>query len=240
MSSTRQLFPETGGRGNVQTSSRTACGVEGSIRREILDSEICEGLRQQVSDVEHEVVMMYLANEARTSSIDMTPQVMKKHSRRTTSGQIVQELTSNRDGKYWDDVRGGSLDTVLVREARVEEMQRAEKHAVHEKVLRSQSWEETGKNPIKTAWADTKKGTSDCPNKNPSDITFATIKSCSKMSRPDGQDLKNMKRVGRVLIGKRLVKCLFLSGRMIHTPCFSLLTQTGQETDSQGNRSLEA
>ena len=30
------------------------------------------------------------------------------------------------------------------------------------------------------------------------DITFATMKLCSKMSRPDAQDLKNMKRVGTV------------------------------------------
>ena len=34
------------------------------------------------------------------------------------------------------------------------------------------------------------------------DTTFSTVKLCSKMSRPDAQDLKNMKRVGRFLIGK--------------------------------------
>ena len=34
------------------------------------------------------------------------------------------------------------------------------------------------------------------------DITLATMKWCSKMSRPSGQDLKNMKRVGEFLIGK--------------------------------------
>ena len=28
----------------------------------------------------------------------------------------------------------------------------------------SQCWKETGKNPIKTGWADTNKGTSECPN----------------------------------------------------------------------------
>ena len=41
------------------------------------------------------------------------------------------------------------------------------------------------------------------------DITFATMKLCTKMSRPDTQDLKNMKRVGRFLVGRPRVGCLF-------------------------------
>ena len=41
------------------------------------------------------------------------------------------------------------------------------------------------------------------------DTTFATMKLCSKMSRPDTQDLKNMKRVGRFLFGRPRVGCLF-------------------------------
>ena len=41
------------------------------------------------------------------------------------------------------------------------------------------------------------------------DITFATMKLCSKMSRPDAQDLKNMKRVGRFVVGRPRVGCLF-------------------------------
>ena len=41
------------------------------------------------------------------------------------------------------------------------------------------------------------------------DITLATMKLCSKMSRPDAQDLKNMKRVGRFLVGRPRVGCLF-------------------------------
>ena len=36
-----------------------------------------------------------------------------------------------------------------------------------------------------------------CLSQDRPDITFATMKLCSKMSRPDAQDLKNMKRVGR-------------------------------------------
>ena len=41
------------------------------------------------------------------------------------------------------------------------------------------------------------------------DITFVSRKLCSKMPRPDAQDLKNMKRVGRFLVGTPLVGCLF-------------------------------
>ena len=35
---------------------------------------------------------------------------------------------------------------------------------MNEKVPMSQCWKETGRNPIKTGWADTNKGTSECPN----------------------------------------------------------------------------
>ena len=41
------------------------------------------------------------------------------------------------------------------------------------------------------------------------DNTFPTMKLCSKMSRPDAQDLKNMKRVGRFFVGRARVRCLF-------------------------------
>ena len=34
-------------------------------------------------------------------------------SRRSEGGQIVQELNSIRDGKYWDDAKGGWLDPIL-------------------------------------------------------------------------------------------------------------------------------
>ena len=58
----------------------------------------------------------------------------------------------------------GWLDPVLIRKAREEEMQYVKKHAVYEKVPMSLCWKETGKNPIKTHWAHTNKGTSECPN----------------------------------------------------------------------------
>ena len=39
------------------------------------------------------------------------------------------------------------------------------KHAVFEKVTMSQCWKETEKKPIKTSWADTNTGTSECPKR---------------------------------------------------------------------------
>ena len=60
------------------------------------------------------------------------------------------ELNSIREGKYWNNAKGGWLDPILVRKAREEEMQYVKKHAMYEKV--------------KTGWADTNKGTSECPN----------------------------------------------------------------------------
>ena len=41
------------------------------------------------------------------------------------------------------------------------------------------------------------------------DITSATMKLCLKMSRPDAQDLMNMKKTGRFLVGRPRVGCLF-------------------------------
>ena len=70
-------------------------------------------------------------------------------------------------------------------------------------------------------------------------ITFATMKLCSKMSRPDAQDSKNMKRLGRFLVGSHgLGACL--NGRLIQVLCTPLLTRIGQETDTQESRSAEA
>ena len=42
-----------------------------------------------------------------------------------------------------------------------------------------------------------------------SDITFATMKLCSKMSRPDAQDLNNMKTLGRFFVAIPRVGCLY-------------------------------
>ena len=47
-----------------------------------------------------------------------------------------------------------------------------------------------------------------CLSQDQPDITCATMKLCSEMSRPDAQDLKNVKRVGRFLVGRPRVGCL--------------------------------
>ena len=139
--------------GFLTNSPHMARKVEGTDRRENLDSEICEGLRQQVGDAGH-------ASLHDAHSKWNTSQALRLD-RRSEGGQIVQELNSIREGKYWDDAKGGWLDPVFVRKAREEEMQYVKKHAVYEKVPMSQCWKETGKNPIKTG---TNKGTSECPN----------------------------------------------------------------------------
>ena len=68
--------------------------VKGSNSREDLDSEICEGLRQQVGDVGHTSAMMHLASGTQGSPVDLTPQILKRRSRQSEGGQIVQELNS--------------------------------------------------------------------------------------------------------------------------------------------------
>ena len=97
-----------GGRVSFLTNSpHIARRVEGSKRRENLDSEICEGLRQQVDDVGHTSAVMHLASGAQARPVDLTPQVLKRRSRRSEGGQMVQELNSIREGRYWDDAKGG-------------------------------------------------------------------------------------------------------------------------------------
>ena len=137
--------------------------VEGSKCREDLDSKVCEGLRQQVGDEGHTSATMHMASGTQARPFDVIPQILKGRSRRSEGGQIVQELNSIREGKFWDDVKGGWLDPVLIGKAREEEMQYVKKHAVYEKVPISQCLKETEKNTIKTGWADTNKGTSECP-----------------------------------------------------------------------------
>ena len=148
----------------LTNSLHTARRVEGSGRRENLDSEICEGLRQQVGVAGHTSSTVHIGSGTKVRPFDLTPQMLKRRSRRSEGGQIVQGRNSIREGMYWDDVKGGWLDPIFVRKAREEEMQYVKKHAVYEKVPMSQCWKETRKNPIKTGWADTNKGTSECPN----------------------------------------------------------------------------
>ena len=130
-----------GGRVSFLTNSpHIARRVEGSKSRENLDSLICEGLRQQVDDAGRSSAMMHLPSGTQAKPVDLTHHILKKRSRRSEGGQIVQELNSIREGKYWDDAKGGWLDPVLVRTAREEEMQYVKNHGVYEKVPMSQCW----------------------------------------------------------------------------------------------------
>ena len=70
-----------------------------------------------------------------------------------------------------------------------------------------------------------------CLSQDRPDITFATMKLCSKMSRPDAQDLKWF---GSSLEGQELGFCL--SGRLTQVPCTPLLTWIGQETNKNERR----
>ena len=80
--------------------------AEGANRREILDSEICESLRQQVGDAAYASSTMHIASETQVKPFDLTFQILKKSSRISAGGKIVQELKMIREGKYCDDAKG--------------------------------------------------------------------------------------------------------------------------------------
>ena len=76
MSSTRLVMQETGVTENVSfltNSPHIDRKVEGTNRRENLDSEICEGLRQQIGDAGHTSAMMHMASGTQASPFDLTP-----------------------------------------------------------------------------------------------------------------------------------------------------------------------
>ena len=105
----------------------------------------------------------HIASGIHVRPFDLTPQTLKKRSQRSEGGQIVQELNSIQEGKYWDDADGGWLDPVLVRKAREEEIQYVKKHAVHEKSPGASAAKRRGRSPSRQA-GRTNKGTSECPN----------------------------------------------------------------------------
>ena len=71
--------------------------VEGTNRRENLDSEICEGLRQKIGDADHASSTMHMTSGTQVRPFDLTPQILKKRSRRSEGGQILQEVNSIRE-----------------------------------------------------------------------------------------------------------------------------------------------
>ena len=76
-----------------------------------------------------------------------------------------------------------------------------------------------------------------CLSQDGPHITFATQKLCSKMSRPEGTRPEEHEE-GWFFIGKQRTECLFEWQGNPNAP--PLLTQTGQDTDSQGSRSVDA
>ena len=84
-----------GGRVSFFTSSPLiARRVEGCKSRENLDSEICDGLRQQVGDAGHASSTMHAASRTQVRTVDLTPHMLKNRSRRSEGRQMVQELDS--------------------------------------------------------------------------------------------------------------------------------------------------
>ena len=57
----------------LTNSPHIARRVEGTNRRENLDSEICEGLQQQIGDADHASSTMHIASGAQVRPFDFTP-----------------------------------------------------------------------------------------------------------------------------------------------------------------------
>ena len=73
-------------------------------------------------------------------------------------------MSTGMNGEYIDDVKGGTLEASGVLEARAEEMSYVPKHKLYTKVPREWCRQATGKEPIKTGWVDTNKGSAQVPN----------------------------------------------------------------------------
>ena len=103
-----------GGRVSFLTNSpHIARRVEGSTHRENLDSEIGEGLRQQIGDAGHTSSLVHTSSGTQARPFDLTSQILKWGSRRSEGGQIVQELNSIHEGKYWDDAKTKTVGSNL-------------------------------------------------------------------------------------------------------------------------------
>ena len=68
------------------------------------------------------------------------------------------------------------------------------------------------------------------------DVAFATMKLCSEMARPDAQDLKNMRRVCRFLVGRPRVGCLF--EWRAHPSALQALSDADWAEDRQSGKSV--
>ena len=89
----------------LTNSPHIAMEVEGTDRRRNLNSEICEGLRQQVGDADHASSTMRVGSGTQVRPFDLTLQILKSAVGGVKVDRFVQELNSIREGKYWDDAK---------------------------------------------------------------------------------------------------------------------------------------
>ena len=116
-------------------------------------------------DAEGVIELMHLEEEEGAElPVELAGLTPERGSRKGESARLCETLLSMQCGGYWDDARGGWLNKDLVTAAREEEMSYVRKHGVYLRVPRSVCLRETGKQPIKTGWADTNKGTASDPN----------------------------------------------------------------------------
>ena len=122
-----------------------------------LCTAILKGLRHQfISDG------MMTSNDVGTvccEEPDISPEVKEE-----VWGQIQQSYYDAADSDtYYDDITGELLDSKLVKEAIDEEMDTYNKHGVYRKVPIAESFEKTGKKPIKVRWVIVNKGDKENP-----------------------------------------------------------------------------
>ncbi len=88
--------------------------------------------------------------------------VMKRqHHTDITYGKEL--CTMDVSGNVWDDVRGGWLNSEMVKKSREEEMEYVRSRGLYDRVPWKQAVERTGKPPIQLKWVDTNKGTVEMP-----------------------------------------------------------------------------
>ena len=83
----------------------------------------------------------------------------------------------------WDDVTGEELNQRGVSDARKEEVQGIRRFGVYTKVPIKESWDKTGRAPIKTRWIDINKGDKKNPELDPGSwrriATTRRLRNCS-------------------------------------------------------------
>ena len=75
----------------------------------------------------------------------------------------LELLSMTKDGAFWDDAKGGTLEGKCAKAARKEELDFVRRRKVYEVVPWERALGRTGRPPIKTRWVDTNKGTEGAP-----------------------------------------------------------------------------